>query len=62
MSHRLLGNPFTITMVYHLLQRQYLFHNNDPKLLEALLYFIQSISQCRGSEVKDPEKYGISDE
>lgn len=46
-------------MIYHLLQRQYIFHNNDPKLMEALLYLIQVISQCHGDIIPDTEKYGI---
>lgn len=57
MIHRILGNPFTVLMIYHLLQRQYVFHNNDPKLLEALLYVIQMLARCRGE--KQPDKaYG----
>lgn len=46
-------------MIYHLLQRQYLFHNNDPKLMEALLYLIQVIAQCHGDIIPDTEKYGM---
>lgn len=57
MIHRVLGNPFTVLMIYHLLQRQYVFHHNDPKLLEALIYVIQMLARCRGE--KQPEKaYG----
>ena len=46
-------------MIYHLLQRQYLFHNNDPKLMEALLYLIQVIAQCHGDIIPDTENYGM---
>ena len=58
--HSILGNPFTISMVYYLLQYQYLNSFNNPKLIEFLFYFIQAISRCSGEEEYDESLLGTS--
>ena len=49
LPHLLLGSEFVVTFVYAMLQRQYLLGLNDPKLLESLLYLLQTMSSCHGS-------------
>ena len=49
LPHLLLGSEFVVAFVYAMLQRQYLLGLNDPKLLESLLYLLQTMSSCHGS-------------
>ena len=49
LPHLLLGSEFGVAFVYAMLQRQYLLGLNDPKLLESLLYLLQTMSSCHGS-------------
>lgn len=49
LPHLLLGSELVVAFVYAMLQRQYLLGLNDPKLLESLLYLLQTMSSCHGS-------------
>ena len=49
LPHLLLGSEFVVAFVYAMLQRQYLLGLTDPKLLESLLYLLQTMSSCHGS-------------
>lgn len=48
LPHRLLGSEFVVAFVYSMLQRLYLTDIQDPKLLECLLYIIQTMALCKG--------------
>lgn len=39
-----------VSFVYSMLQRLYLNNIQDPKLLECLLYLIQTMMLCKGDE------------
>ena len=58
LPHLLLGSEFVVTFVYAMLQRQYLLGLNDPKLLESLIYLIQTMSSCHGPATDAALSYG----